>query len=180
MIYVVYAAVGLIVLIALPVIVAALRPSDFRVARSLAITASPQRLFPYINNLKKFQEWNPYRDKDPQARNEFLGPEEGPGALFRWDGDGNVGAGIMRIVDHVPDRQVNVDLEFLRPFAAHNTVAFSLAPDSSGTVVTWSMEGRYALVPKIVGLVINMDRMIGGDFETGLKRLKSLAEGGAN
>jgi len=178
-IYALYAVGSLIAVIGLIVLIAALRPSDFRIAHSQLINASPQALFPYINNLKRFQEWNPYRDKDRSARNEFSGPEAGPGAVFRWIGDANVGEGIMTIKKVVPDRTVEVDLEFLRPFPGHNAVAFTLEPQSEGTLVSWCMSGRYALFPKIVGLFISMDRMIGGDFKTGLKRLKSLAEAGS-
>lgn len=179
MLYVLYAVGGIVGLIALSVIIAALRPSPFRIARSITIEASPTDLFPYINNLKKFQEWNPYREKDLTARNEFRGPEEGEGAVFHWVGDGNVGEGIMTIVKSLPDEAVHVDLEFIKPFPGHNAVEFTLTPQADGTQVTWSMAGTYALVPKIVGLFISMDRMIGGDFATGLRRLKSLAETGA-
>ncbi len=179
MIYVLYAVGSIAALMGLVVLIAVLRSSNFRIARSQLINASPHKLFPYINNLRKFQEWNPYRDKDPSARNEFSGPEAGPGAVFRWIGDANVGEGIMTIEKSVPDSAVHVDLEFLRPFPGHNAVAFTLEPQSDGTVVSWSMAGRYALVPKIVGLFISMDRMIGGDFEAGLTRLKTLAETGA-
>ncbi|HET6426268.1 MAG TPA: SRPBCC family protein [Planctomycetaceae bacterium] len=176
MVYVVYGLGGLIALVALVVIIAALKPSAFHIARSITVAVSPSELFPYINNLRRFHEWNPYRDKDLTARNEFSGPEEGPGATFRWIGDANVGEGIMTIVKTEPDAAVFVDLEFIRPFPGHNDVQFTLVPKSDGTEITWSMAGRYALVPKIVGLFISMDRMIGGDFETGLRRLKLLAE----
>lgn len=176
MIYVLYALAAIVIVIALVVIAAALRPSEFRIARSLPMNATPARIFPYINNLHAFQEWNPYKDKDPKARNEFSGPEAGPGAVFHWTGDGNVGEGIMTIVSCAPDSRVNVDLEFLKPFPGHNAVEFSLSPQAVGTVVTWSMAGKYALFPKIVGLFINMDQMIGGDFEHGLSRLKKLVE----
>ena len=135
-------------------------------------------LFPFINNLKQFHEWNPYREKDLSARNEFSGPDAGPGAAFRWIGDGNVGEGVMTILKTEPDAAVHVDLEFIRPFPGHNDVTFSLTPVANGTEVTWCMAGRYALFPKIVGLFISMDRMIGGDFEAGLRRLKSLVETG--
>ena len=176
MIYAAYAIAALAVLVVLIVLAAVLRPSEFQVARSLLIGATPERLFPYINNLHRFQDWSPYKDKDPTARNEFSGPDEGPGAVFRWIGDGNVGEGIMTIVNSVPNSKVGVDLEFIRPFAGHNSVEFTLVTQPGGTMVTWSMVGKYALIPKIVGLFLNMDKMIGGDFENGLKRLKTLAE----
>ncbi len=176
MIYALYAIAAVVVLIVLVVIIAVLRPSEFRVPRSLLIRASPGRLFPYINNLRLFQEWNPYKDKDPSARNEFSGPEEGPGAAFHWIGDRNVGEGIMTIVSTVADSNVGIDLQFMRPFAGRNAVEFTLMPQPGGTVVTWSMTGKHALAPKIFCLFMNMDKMIGGDFEIGLQRLKTLTE----
>lgn len=179
MIYVL-GGLGLIVgLVGLVVLIAVLRPSAFRIARSITVQAPASALFPYLNNLKQFQEWNPYRDKDLSARNDFSGPDAGPGAVFHWSGDGNVGEGVMTIVKSEPDAAVHVDLEFIRPFPGHNDVAFTLTPVGEGTEVTWSMAGRYALFPKIVGLFLSMDRMIGGDFETGLQRLKSLVETGS-
>lgn len=179
MVYVI-GGLGLIVgLVALIVLVAVLQPSAFRIARSITVQAPASAIFSYINNLKQFQEWNPYREKDLAARNEFSGPEAGPGAVFRWIGDANVGEGVMTIMKSEPNAAVHVDLEFIRPFPGHNDVAFTLIPVGEGTEVTWSMAGRYALIPKIVGLFISMDRMIGGDFETGLQRLKSLVETGS-
>jgi hypothetical protein len=180
MIYLLYAFGTFATIVILVVLIAAMRPSDFRITRSQVISASAQELFPYINNLKRFQEWNPYKDKDPRARNTFSGPDEGPGASFRWEGDGNVGAGIMTIISQTPHSQVDIDLEFLKPFPGHNQVTFSLAPNGNGTTVSWSMAGRYALIPKIVGLFLSMDKMIGGDFANGLNRLKSLAEAKRN
>ena len=174
MIYALYAIAALAGLMVLIVSGGALRSSDYTIARSLLIAATPQQLFPYINNLKKFQEWNPYKDKDPQARNEFSGPEAGLGAVFHWSGNAQVGEGIMTILDSIPDGKVSLDLKFLKPFPGHNMVDFTLAPQPGGTLVTWSMKGKFALVPKIVGLFINLDKMIGADFENGLQRLKKL------
>ena len=176
MIYVFYALGAFAALIALIVIVALLRPSGFRIARSMTIAATPQMLFPYIDSMQGFQQWNPYKEKDPNTIHELSGPENGPGSTLRWTGNANVGAGIMTIMNHVHDQQVEIDLEFLKPFPGHNVVTFSLQPHGSDTVVTWCMTGRYALIPKIVGLFISMDCMIGTDFENGLKQLKVLSE----
>lgn len=170
---------SLAALIALLVLFAALKPNEFRVARSRTIAASPSALFPRINDLHRFQDWSPYRERDPQAINEFTGPPAGPGAKFRWSGNNNVGEGSMTIKETVPDRLVRVDLEFVRPFKGQNVVDFTLEPSGRETNVTWAMTGQYVLASKIVGLFINMDRMIGGDFEQGLAKLKTLAEADA-
>ncbi len=176
MIYVTYLFGVMLGFILLVVILGALRPSAFQISRSQWINASPAAIFPDISNLRAFQKWNPFRDKDPRCLDEFRGPEAGPGAVFHWKGDANVGEGIMTIMDQVPNSKVGIDLEFIRPFPGHNAVEFTLTPQDGGTVVTWSMAGRYALVPRIVGLFLSLDRMIGGDFERGLQRLKSIHE----
>ncbi len=176
MMFVLYAVAAIAVSAALVVIVASLRPSDFRVVRSTTVSASPQTLFPYIDSMQGFQQWNPYRQKDPNTLHEFSGPESGSGSTLRWKGNANVGAGIMTIVKHIRDQQVVIDLEFLKPFPGHNMLTFSLQPQGSVTLVIWCMTGRYALIPKIVGLFIRMDCMIGTDFENGLKQLKILNE----
>lgn len=176
MIYVLYVLGALLALILLVVLIGALRPSDFRTARSLLVGATPDRIFPYINSLKRFQEWNPFKDRDPAARLEFSGPEEGPGARFHWIGNPQMGEGIMTIVSATEPSKVTVDLQFIKPFAGHNQGEFVLESKTDGTLVTWSMSGKYALIPRIMGLFINMDKMIGRDFETGLQRLKVLTE----
>ena len=176
--YVLYAILGLVSVIAIIILIALLKPSEFHIARSLAVKASAEKLFPYIDDLKMFQEWSPYKDKDPAAKNEFSGAESGPGATFKWSGNSNVGEGVMKITGHNLNSDVTVDLQFIKPFPGHNTVKFTLESKGDETNVTWGMTGRFALIPKIAGLFINMDRMIGGDFAAGLVRLKSLAETG--
>lgn len=180
MIYLLYVLAAVVTLVIFTLVAAALRPSEFAISRSISIDAGPARIFPYLNSLHQFQEWNPYKDKDPRCRNTFSGPATGPGASFHWDGDAQVGEGIMTIRDTLPERRVSVDLEFRRPFPGMNSVEFSLAPQEAETLVTWSMKGRYAFVPKLVGLFINMDKMIGGDFENGLKKLKEIVEAKGN
>lgn len=176
MIYLLYVLGGLFALLALLMLVAALRPSDFRIARSLLVAAPPEKIFPWLNAPKKFQEWSPYREKDLSAKNEFSGPEVGPGAVFHWSGNGNVGEGFMRFIEQDSNRSVKVDLEFIKPFAGHNLVEFSLEPQREGTLVTWGMTGKFAFMPRLVGLFLNMDKMIGNDFAKGLEKLKSLVE----
>ncbi len=100
----------------------------------------------------------------------------GKGATYAWDGDKNVGAGRMEITDASPPSKVVIKLDFLRPFEAHNTAEFTLAPKGETTDVTWAIHGPNLFIGKVMGLFINMDNMIGKDFEVGLANLKSLAE----
>jgi hypothetical protein len=83
----------------------------------------------------------------------------------------------MTIVRADEPSLVSIRLEFLKPFVATNTATFTFTPHPAGTTVTWAMDGRNTLVSKAVSLVLDMDAMIGGDFERGLLALKALAEG---
>ena len=156
-------------------LIIATRPATFRVARSEIIAAPPADVFPHVNDLHAFQAWNPFA-RDPNARNTFEGPSAGPGAVFRWDGNSQVGAGAMTITDSQPDRIVSVHLEFLRPFKCTNRVEFTLEPNGAGTRITWMMTGDNTFVSKAMQLFMSMDKMVGGDFEKGLSTLKSLVE----
>ena len=69
-----------------------------------------------------------------------------------------------------------IKLDFTRPFEAHNTVLFTMLPQGELTEVTWDMQGRASYLSKLIGVFINMDRMVGKDFEAGLANLKSAAE----
>ena len=106
----------------------------------------------------------------------FSGPPSGKGAIYEWDGNKNVGRGRMEIMGSTPPSNVTLDLDFVKPFEAHNTVVFTLAPQGDSTIVTWVMHGPASLMSKVMQVFINMDKMVGTDFEAGLANLKALAE----
>jgi uncharacterized protein YndB with AHSA1/START domain len=155
---------------------AATRPDTFRVQRTATIKAPPDKIFPPINEFRNWSEWSPYEKKDPAMKRTMGATTSGKGATYAWDGDKNVGEGHMEIVEVAPPLKVVIKLDFLRPFEAHNTAEFTLAPKGETTDVTWAIHGPNLFVGKVMGLFINMDRMIGRDFETGLANLKSIAE----
>jgi hypothetical protein len=135
-------------------------------------------VFAHVNDLHKWQAWSPWAKQDPAAENTFEGPPAGIGASLAWVGK-KVGQGRMTITDSRPNEYVRFKLEFRKPFEATNTAEFTFAPEGDQTVVTWSMTGRNNFVCKAVGLFINFDKMIGGDFEKGLADLKSMSESDA-
>lgn len=152
---------------------AATRPDQFRVTRSLAITAPAEKLFPLINDLHGFNRWNPYERKDP-GKGTYTGAAAGVGAAFAWDSL-KVGKGKMTITDATASERVVMRLDFAKPFQAHNTATFTIAPRQGGSEVTWTMEGPAPLITKVMDVVIGMDRMIGPDFEDGLRNLDEIA-----
>ncbi|HEX7071742.1 MAG TPA: SRPBCC family protein [Rhodothermales bacterium] len=153
---------------------AATRPKTFRVARSKHIDAPPERIQPYIADFHRWAEWSPYETLDPNMARTFSGAESGPGAVYEWSGD-KAGAGRMEILQ-AETEQVGIDLQFTKPFAAHNQTLFTLAPSTGGTDVTWAMSGDMSYLMRVMCIFVSMDKLVGKDFETGLANLKRVAQ----
>jgi uncharacterized protein YndB with AHSA1/START domain len=162
--------------IAAVLILAAMKPDTFRIQRAAAIKAPPEKIFPLINDFKAWSAWSPYETKDPAMQRTFSTATSGKGATYAWDGNSNVGAGNMLITDAPAPSKVALDLNMTRPMTAHNKVEFTLVPAGETTTVTWAMQGGTPYFAKIIHVFFNMDKMVGGDFETGLKNLKAAAE----
>ncbi len=168
---------AVVAVIGLLLIYAATRPDTFRVERSARVNAPPERVFALINDLHRFNTWNPYEKKDPAIKGQYSGNASGPGAAYAWQSD-KVGVGQIEIVDVAAPQRVTMKLDFVKPFEAHNIVEFTLKPDADATEVTWAMHGPAPFVSKLMGVFVNMDRMVGKDFEDGLGNLKTAAEAG--
>ncbi len=156
------------------------QPDSFRVQRSVRIQASAEKIYPLINDLHRFNTWNPFMKKDPGMKSSYRGAAAGPGAGFDFAGEGrSMGSGSIDIIESSAPGRVVMTLDMHEPMEARNRVEFILAPQGGGaTDVSWSMEGVGALplMAKVMHVFINMDRMVGGDFEAGLAELKTIAE----
>jgi carbon monoxide dehydrogenase subunit G len=152
------------------------RPSAFRIERVETVSAPPAAVFALIDDLHNFNRWNPFAQGDPAMTLDYSGPQTGIGAAYAWNSTGRAGQGAMEIVRSVPEREVEMRLQFIRPFAATNIAHFTVTPDGHSSRVVWAMTGHNAFMNKLMGLIMNMDRMVGGEFAKGLKSLKALAE----
>ena len=168
--------IALAVIVVVFIVIVALQPSDFRVARSTTISAPPPAVFAQVNDFHKWEAWNPWGKIDPAMKQTYEGALAGPGAIYTWSGNNEVGEGRMTITDSRPSDLIRVKLEFFKPFAATNTAEFAFKPEGNQTLVTWSMFGEKNFMAKAVHLVMNMDKMIGGQFEKGLADMKSAVE----
>lgn len=166
-------------LILLLLVIAALQAPEFRVSRSALIKAPAAEVFPQVNDLHNMNTWNPWLEPDPNIKLTYDGPESGTGAAYSWDGNGHVGAGKLTIVDSRPSERIGLKLDFLRPFKSTADAEFTFEPGDGSTKVTWTMNGRKIFMTKLLGLFFSMDRMIGGQFEKGLAKLKSRVEAAA-
>ena len=168
--------IGLAVILAGILIVAAMRPDTLRVQRAASIKAPPEKVFALINDLRAWRNWSAYETKDPAMKRSLSGPESGKGAVYAWEGNGEVGSGRMEISESTPPSEIRIKLHFLKPFEAHHVAEFHLKPTGGATDVTWVMHGPANYLSKVMGLFFDMDKMIGRDFEAGLANLKALAE----
>ncbi|GMV31938.1 MAG: hypothetical protein AMXMBFR59_40630 [Rhodanobacteraceae bacterium] len=166
----------LVVAIAGVLVAAAFRPDTFRIERSIRIKAAPEKIFAFIDDFHRWTAWSPWERLDPALKRDYSGAASGKDAAYAWEGNSKVGQGRMAIVESVPHSSIRIQLDFIKPFEAHNMAEFTLRPDADGTEVRWVMYGPQPYLSKLMGLVFNMDRMIGKDFETGLANLKSAAE----
>lgn len=158
---------------------AATKPDTFRVERSTLIDAPPEAIYAEIEDFRRWRAWSPYEDRDPNLERSYSGAERGVGAQYAWQGDENVGSGRMEIRDAVPASEILIALDFTAPMEAHNTALFTMTPEAGATRLTWAMEGPSNLMFKVMTIFLDMDEMIGSDFETGLARMKSNLEQGA-
>lgn len=159
---------------------AATRPDTFRIQRSAVIQAPPDEVFALINDFHRWSAWSPYEKKDPTMKRDYRGSASGVGAVYTWDGNKDIGAGSMEIVESTPAKvgpsRIGLNIDFVRPFKAHNAIEFTLQPRAGGTEVTWAIHGPSPYPSKLMGLFLDVDRMVGRDFEAGLADLKAVAE----
>jgi len=169
-------AVILAIAIAAVLILAATKPTTLRVQRSVSINAPPERIFSLISDLHQWVTWSPYEQKDPAMKRTYSGAERGRGAVYAWDGNKNVGSGRMEILEASAPQKIVIKLDFFKPFEGHNTAEFTMLPQGDGTHVTWLMHGPANFMSRLIQVFINLDKMIGKDFEAGLANLKTLTE----
>ncbi len=154
----------------------ATRPSEFRVTRSAVIAAPAERTFEMVNDFKNWDAWSPWAKLDPNMKKTLDGAQSGAGAIYTWAGNDDVGEGRMTILESKPDSQIQIQLEFLKPWTATNNTTFEFTPEGGGTKVVWTMDGVNDFMGKAFSVFMNMDKMVGGDFEKGLAQMKAAAE----
>jgi len=168
-------SIALLVLIAALLVFAATRPDTFRVERSASIKATPEKIFHLINDFHQWDSWTPY-NKDPAMKKTYSGAASGVGAISAWEGNSDVGKGSIQITGSIPPAKIEMDLNLIKPFKGHNRVEFTLEPNGDASTVTWAMNGTNTYLCKLMGIFINMDKMVGKDFAAGLAKLKLVAE----
>jgi uncharacterized protein YndB with AHSA1/START domain len=155
---------------------AATLPDTFRVERSQTMKAPPAVVFEILTDFRQGKDWSPWEKMDPQMKKTFAGPETGVGSSLMWEGNDDVGKGSQKIVIADKPSKIVTELHFMEPFEAHNQGEFLIQPDGKGSSVTWAIGGPQPFVSKVMCVFMDMDALIGKDFESGLLSLKTLAE----
>jgi Polyketide cyclase / dehydrase and lipid transport len=168
--------IGVAAVIVLFALVVVTRPSTFHIERSTAIAAPPESAFAQVNDLHAWHAWSPWEKVDPQMKRTFEGAPSGIGAAYAWAGNGKVGEGRMTIDRSDKPSLVSLKLEFFKPFASTNQATFTFVPTHEGTKATWAMDGQNNFVAKAASLFMDMDKVLGGEFEKGLAELKTVSE----
>jgi len=174
----IFAVIGAVLVlgIAVVLILAAMKPDQFRVQRTTAIKAPPEKIFPLINDFHHWSSWSPYENVDPAMKRSYSGAANGTGAVYEWEGNMQIGQGRMEITDASQPSSVTIKLDFIKPLEGHDIARFTLVPDGESTKVMWTMDGPSPYVGKLIGVFVSMDTMIGDQFDTGLANLKAIAE----
>ena len=170
---------AVVVVLAVLAAFVATRPASYRVSRSQTIAAPASTVYAQVADFHQWDRWSPWAKLDPAMKTTFAGPVAAPGSSYAWTGNDKVGEGKMTIVAARPGEMVLIRLEFIKPFASTNSTVFTFAPRESGTATTWTMEGHNDFAGKAFSVFMNMDKMIGNDFEKGLAQLKAVSEAGA-
>jgi uncharacterized protein YndB with AHSA1/START domain len=173
-------AVVLAIAIAIVLILAATKPDRFSVQRAITVRAPAEKVFPLINDFHQWGSWSPYENKDPAMKRSYSGSASGKGAVYGWEGNKNVGSGRMEILEASAPSKIVIKLDFFTPFEGHNTAEFIMLPQGDATNlttnVTWLMHGPAPFMNKMMQVFMNLDHMIGKDFEVGLANLKRITE----
>ena len=152
------------------------RPDDYTVTRSTNIKASPEKVEALVADFHRWNEWSPWEKLDPEIKTTFSGAASGKGANYEWAGNDKVGQGRMEILEVASASKVVIKLDFIKPFEDTSTTEFALASKADTTDVTWTMKGKNKFMGKLFSVFMNMDAMIGKDFENGLATMKIAAE----
>jgi hypothetical protein len=166
----------LLILLALAVflLLAARQPDSFTIQREGSIPALPEAVTALLQDFHQWQKFSPWEALDPNMSRSFSGADQGVGAGYAWTGNKKVGRGDMLITAATPGKSVAIDLNFQAPMKANNTTLFLLRPEGNGSHLTWSMSGKNSFVGKIFAMLLNIDKMVGKDFEKGINNLRDI------
>lgn len=168
--------IGVLVLVLALVVLISTRPATVRIERSAEVAAPAAVVFALLDDFHEWGKWSPWEKLDPNMKKTFSGPTTGVGASYAWLGNSKAGQGSMTVLDSKQNELLSIKIQFLKPFAATNQTTFKLSPAANGTQVSWLMQGNNGFAAKAFSLFVDMDKLVGKDFEQGLANLNTAAQ----
>ncbi|RZL48036.1 MAG: polyketide cyclase [Pedobacter sp.] len=166
----------IIVVLAVIILVGGLfLPKTYSVNRSIVINAPDSVIYKNIADLNEFLKWNPWAKMEPSAKTTISGPIGQPGHIYAWEGK-ETGSGQMKIKTVETNKLVDIEMKFLKPWESIADTKFLIVPEATSNKVIWTISGDHNLLSKWMCVFMSMDKMIGKDFESGLKSLKEKSE----
>ena len=171
-----FGGIGLGVLVLVIVILAIVAPTEYTVERSVTINANRAAVWAKVNTLKGMNEWSPWNERDPDLKYNYSGTDGQVGAVYSWEGNDDVGVGEQEITEIDPMNRLTTELRFKAPREDVAIAHTLLEDDGSGTKVTWKFEGKAPVPGNIFLMFMDLDGILGADFEKGLGYLKEQVE----
>lgn len=169
-----YIVIGIVLLI---VILALIAPKSYEVSRNIIINKPLSEVFTYLKSLKNQDNWSPWAERDPNMKKTFTGTDGEVGCISAWESDHKqVGSGEQEIISITDNKEIAAQLRFLKPFKSTSDAYTRVTEVEGGTKVTWGFSGKNKFPVNIMMLFMNMEKAVGGDFEQGLAKLKSVLE----
>lgn len=170
--------IGVLLLLAIAFVLIAglIVKKDYHIDRSITINAPKDSVWAFVNSLQKMEKWSPWLDKDSTAKTSHEGQEGAVGSIYRWDGNKDVGKGNQTITKTEAPGNIESHINFIKPFSGEADVYMHLSDTTGGTKVTWGFDTKYKYPMNVMQLFVNMDKMMGEQYDKGLSRLKALAE----
>ena len=169
-----YILIGIILVL---IILGFVAPKDYEVSRSIVIDKDLKEVFQFVKLIKNQDQWSPWKKKDPNMIQSFIGTDGEVGFVAKWKGNKAVGEGEQEIITIVENEYIDAQLRFYKPWKSES-IGHILVDrvDETQTIVTWGFSGINKFPMSIFMLFMNMDKMMGKDFEEGLAKLKKVLE----
>jgi hypothetical protein len=169
--------IAVVVLVLLLLVLHLIAPKEAKLERSVLISASKEAIFPYILYFVKRDEWSPWMEMDSNVKTELEGEDGTLNAVWRWEGNNKVGKGHQKNTNIVPNESVDTIVTFEKPWQSQAGSYLRLEEKTDATMVRWGFSTKMSFPFTILGLLMNMDKAVGKDYEKGLNKLKKLVEG---
>lgn len=165
----------ILVIIAVPLIGALFIKKDYAINRSIVVHRPSTQVYDYLRLLKNQDQFSKWNRMDPAMKKAYNGTDGTVGFMYAWDSQTKAGKGTQKIKALTPNKEVNMEVAFEKPFKNTMQASFLTEPVADNqTQVTWAIKGRNSYPMNFMNLFIGS--MLGKDVDSSLATLKSNLE----